>query len=114
MTAITATIIPDAEAFLTENLKDFAVDGISAVYPYTSFTPQLGRGYYDEEECNSKFVTFKEHVKGLQKLVSLISEKKLFVGGIENPVDLVDPCNWDAEVVDAYFQLLYHGEIIYG
>jgi hypothetical protein len=50
----------------------------------------------------------------LQELVNLIANKKLFVGCIQNPMDLTDVSNWDAEVVDAYFQLLYHGEVIYG
>jgi hypothetical protein len=114
MTQISAVIIPNAEGFIKENLADFAVDGISAVYPHSKLTDQFGRTYFDEEEGKAKFVNFESHVTSLEKLVELISDKKLFVGGITNPVDLADPCNWDAEVVDAYFQILYHGEVIYG
>lgn len=114
MTAITATIIPNAEAFLVENLRDFGVDGIATVYPDKPFTEDFGRSYHDEEENESKFVSFEDHVKALGQLAQLITEQKLSVGCIANPVDLAEPCNWDVEVVDAYFQLCYHGEVIYG
>lgn len=114
MTQIVAPIFTDAEAWLKENLSDMFVDTVSAVYPQSGFNEEMGRTYWDEEEGLVKSVTFEEHVKGLEKLVQLISEKKLFVGGVTNPIDLTDPCNWDVEVVDAYFQILYHGEVIYG
>lgn len=114
MTQITAPIFSDAEAFLKDLLPDMYTDNIAAVYPDGKLTEDFGRSYFDEEEEESKFVTFEGHVEALKELVRLVSEKKLFVGGIKNPTDLAEDVNWDAEVVDAYFQLCYHGEVIYG
>lgn len=113
MTAINAVILPDAEKFLEENIGDFCPDGVSAIYP----TENWANGditLYDEEESEGKTFTRAQQVAALQKLADEISGKRLFVGGIENPADLADPCNWDVEVVDAFYQLIYHGEVIYG
>ena len=114
MTAIKATIFQDVEGWLQENLKDFEVDGVSAVYPYSGFTKEWSRTYFDEEENVAKVCSFEEHVKALRLLCELIDGEKLFVGMVNSAQELTDPCNWDVEVVDAYFQLIYHGEVIYG
>jgi hypothetical protein len=116
MTQITATIFPNAEEWLKENLRDFAVDGIAAVYPYPTykFNADFGRTYFDEEEDKLKYATLNDHVAALKLLCELVDQKKLFVGGVTNAQELTDGCNWDVEVVDAYFQLIYHGEVIYG
>lgn len=115
MTQIIAPIFTDAEAWLKDALPDMYVDGISSVYR-TKLDKETFTGIYADEEEDGvrKEITLEAHVKGLEKLVQLVSEKKLFVGGVRNPIELTDMCNWDAEVVDAYFQLLYHGEVIYG
>lgn len=114
MTTINAPIFTDAEAWIKENRPDMFVDGLAAVYPTTKFGPDGFTAYYDEEEDRTELKTLADHVEALQKLVNLVSEGKLWVGGIKNPFELADPCNWDVEVVDAYFQLLFHGEVIYG
>jgi hypothetical protein len=115
MTVIVAPIFEDAEAWLKDALPDMYVDGISPVYR-TKLDKETFTGIYADEEEDGvrKEITLEHHVEGLKKLVELVANKKLFVGGVRNPMDLVDMCNWDVEVVDAYFQLLYHGEVIYG
>lgn len=114
MTQIIAPIFEDAEAWIKENRPDMYVDGVAVVYPVSKFRPDSVTSYRDEEENSQKALTMADHVRGLKQLVDLISNKKLFVGGITNPMDLTDGCNWDVEVVDAYYQLVYHGEVIYG
>lgn len=113
-TQIFAPIFEDAEGFLKENLKDFFVDGVSAVYPVSKFDDNFSRTYFDEEEEKELTFDFKRHVDALILLVKMVNAKQLFVGGITSAIDLTEPCNWDIEVVDAYFQLIYHGEVIYG
>lgn len=110
---IIATIFPDAEAFLIENLPDFCVDGVSAVYPIEKWN-WAGTRFIDDYEDTSKIIDLPKLAEALDTLVQQVSGKKLFVGGITNPVDLTDPCNWDVEVVDAFYQIAYYGEVIYG
>lgn len=114
MTSIKATIFEDAEGWLRENLQDFEVDGISAVYRVSKLDLDGITQYHDEEENGTKAVSMADHVKALQLLCELIDGGKLFVGCIKGANQLTEPCNWDVEVVDAYFQLIYHGEVIYG
>src|SRR5688500_17074993 len=114
MTQINITVFPNAEAWLKENLEYMATDNIAAVYPTNVDADKIEATYFDEEEGLEKSVGKERHVEMLAELVRLISEEKLFVGGIKNPMDLTDTGNWDVEVADAYFQLLYHGEVIYG
>lgn len=111
---IKATIFTDAEAWLRENLDDFTSDGFSVVRRATRYTEEWEAVFVDLEEDTEMPIPFSTHVEALEQLVNLINDKKLFVGGIKNPVDLTDAGNWDSEVVDAYYQLLYHGEVIYG
>ena len=115
MTQIVVPIFENAEEWLKENLQYIHCDGISAVYPAKwKFDENFGRKYYDEEENKTKYADFQRHVWALEELTRLIANKKLFVGGITNPIELTDTSNWDVEVGDAYFQLCYHDEVIYG
>jgi len=54
-----------------------------------------------------------DYVDALRLLVEQIGVT-LFVGGLKSTVQLLDLGNWDAEVVDAFYQLVYRKEIIYG
>ena len=114
MTQISTVIIEDAEAFIKENYDYMCTDRIAAVYPCSKFNPDGITKYYDEEEDVTKDCTMADHVRALVKLVDLVSNKQIFVGGVTNPMDLLDLGNWDTEVVDAYYQLIYHDEVIYG
>lgn len=114
MTEIKSTIFPDAEAWLTENMLYFEVDSIAAVYPVTTFNPDGLTRYCDAEEGTTKERSMEDHVLALRKLCELVDGKKLFVGGVRGSMELTDGLNWDIEVVDAYFQLVYYGEVIYG
>jgi hypothetical protein len=113
MTTINATIIPDAEAWLKENIKDMSSDSVSAVY-VTGINTDFSITLFDEEEGQKKSFTLEQQVVALQKLADEIAGKRLFVGCLKSPTQLADPCNWDVEVADAFFQLVYHGEVIYG
>ena len=114
MTQINATIIPDAEAFLLENMPDMEVDRHCAITRSMYGTKAGAATYFDEEENAYKNVTLTEHVVALQKMAELIDAKKLYVGCLDSASELADMANWDVEVVDAFFQLAYHGEVIYG
>lgn len=121
MSRIQLTIFEDAEKWLRENFRDLGWDSVAAVYPLESFNPdrgeKLGRTgetkYEDREEASTKFCSMSDHVRALQLLCEQIG-RTLFVGGLKSPFDLIDAGNWDVEVVDAYFQLVYHGKVIYG
>lgn len=121
--AIVATIIPDAEAFIRDNIADIysCLDTVCAivVQKKLKFDPFQNAVYCDEggqddPPNNVKTCTMNDHVQALKLLADLIGQRKLFVGGITNPADLADLGQWDAEVADAFMQLCYRGEVIYG
>lgn len=116
MTQIISVVFEDAEAWILENLKNMEVDNVAAVYRSGPINLLYGghTKYTDKEEDSCKDATLEDHVHALKKLCSLIAEKKLFVGGITCPTELTEMENWDVEVTDAYFQLIFHGEVIYG
>lgn len=101
------------EEFLKENLQDFFVDGVSAIQRRTAWFTN-GARFVDVEEDTEKTLGLEDFVRATELLVQEIANKKLFVGNITNPYDLQDAGNWDVEVVDALFQLAYHGKVIYG
>jgi hypothetical protein len=113
MTAIAIEIFPDAEAWLRENMPDMVTDTVAAVRPVGEFTMDAFTKYEDVEEGTTKDIFPYQHREALQKLCEQIG-RTLFVGDLTSPFQLVDPANWDVEVVDAYWQLVYHGEVIYG
>jgi len=114
-TEIRTTIFSNAEEWLKAELPEYInTDGVAAVYPISDFDADFGRTYRDDEIGEEKYCDFKRHVEALKLLVQLIAAKQLFVGGIKNPADLTDTGNWDVEVSDAYFQLVYHGVVQYG
>lgn len=120
MSAIAITVFEDAEKWIRENVPDLAWDNVAAVHP--SFGPR-GRfefdnrdavaTFVDDEDGSVRDVPFDDLVKGLRLLCETIG-RTLFVGGIKTPHALTDPGAWDVEVVDAYWQLVYRGEVIYG
>ena len=114
MVAITAQIIPDAEAWLRENIRDLTADSVCSIHPVDEINLDAETTYIDRVDDSTKTATMQDHVNALQKLADLIGAKQLFVGELKSPTDLIDPCNWDAEVVDAFRQLVFHGEVIYG
>lgn len=127
--SITTTVIPDAVAWLRENLADYSLDGVSAIRPAApknlpetpripeQITAMLDSGgtvlYYDREEGRWFRADLSAHVTALQKLCDQIGQT-LFVGGLKSPAEVAEPGNWDVEVWDAFFQLVTHGEVIYG
>jgi hypothetical protein len=116
MTTISTPIFENAEEWLETQITGgyIATDDIAAVYPSGKYDEDFGCFFIDNEEGTAKYCDFERHVKALELLVKLVATKQLFVGGITNPVDLTDTGNWDVEVSDAFFQLVYHGEVIYG
>lgn len=112
-TPITLVIFPDPDAWLRENVRDFATDGVAAVQPTEPICPGGITIYEDSEEETEKVCSWQDHLDALRLLTEQIG-RTLFVGGLKSPFDLVEPGNWDAEVVDAFFQLVYRKEVIYG
>lgn len=112
-TQITAVIFEDAEQWLRENVPMMGGDQICAVRPMQEFNPDGMTKYEDIEEETEKECDMAAHVKALQLLGDKIG-RTLFVGGLKSPHELTDYCNWDVEVVDAFWQLVYRGEVIYG
>ena len=122
-TPIVVPILDDAEKWLRENFHDLTTDSVCTILPDHKVDLDGWTRWTDSEEDSEKTLKMEDYVKGLTLLFNQIGRKwvdekgnqhGLFVGGITNPADLLDPCNWDAEVTDAFFQLCYHGEVIYG
>lgn len=116
-TQIRSLVFEDAEKWLTANLHDLLADPICNIERKKNERP-CTYTYRDVEnhEATPKVLDMMGHIVALQLLCDLVlgPEPKLFVGGIKSAADLIEPCNWDAEVVDAYRQLCFYGEIIYG
>lgn len=115
--AITATIFPDPLGWLRENANDFWPDSVSSMdRTQINWDEPTVCELRDEEEelTDPKSLTADDLVAALAKLCELVNERKLFVGGVRSAHDLRDGGNWDCEVVDAFWQIAYHGEVIYG
>lgn len=110
---ISLVIFPDPEAWLRKNLPDMHSDSVACVYPMRRMKPGHEMLYQDIEENTVRVRSWRDHVTALRLLTEQVS-RTLFVGGVKSPFDLLEPENWDAEVVDAYWQLVYYGEVIYG
>lgn len=124
MTAIQLTVFDNAEKWIKENLYYMSSDNVCAVRPVNAVSnvdkdnPVLTNKHFpiqyeDIEEGTRKTCSLDDHVKALQLLCQDIG-RSLFVGGIKSPFELQDPGNWDIEVVDAYWQLVYYGKVLYG
>jgi hypothetical protein len=113
MTEIKATIFTNAEEWLRNEIPDFTLDSVAAVYPEGRIDLDGLTRFIDEEEGSSKFLYMTHYVRALRLLTEQVGQT-LFVGGIRSQHDLKDGANWDVEVVDAFYQLAYHGEVIYG
>lgn len=110
---ISAPIFDDVEKWIRENGADLTTDNVSAVIPTSEWNPDGDMMFKDKEAGTTKTRTLADHVRAMHQLCAEVG-KTLFVGGIKSPQELVDPGNWDAEVVDAYWQFVYYGECIYG
>lgn len=130
-TPITLTIFDNAEEWLRINLPDMSTDRVACVRPVARarFNPDGLTEYEDvedtsddrvneEDEDGNRYGTLRKscdmaaHVQALRLLCAQIG--RTLVGGLKSPFELVDPGNWDAEVVDAYYQLVMLGEVVYG
>jgi len=112
-TEIKATIFKDAETWITENMPYLVADNVCSI-SRTVFSPLGLTKYKDYETGEVKMLSMQDHVNGLRLLCEEIDNKKLFVGGLKNAIELIDAGNWDAEVVDAYRQMCFYGKVIYG
>lgn len=103
--------------WLRENLEDMWPDRVSSMgRTDLDWNASVVCSVTDEEEGErfAKRLTADDLVNALRKLCELVDAKKLFVGGVRSSQDLDDAGYWDVEVVDAYWQIAYHGEVIYG
>jgi hypothetical protein len=123
-TPITVTIFEDAETWLRENVENMFVDSVAAVRPTEEINLDGETEMEDVEEVGgkdedglplplTKKVTMEDWVRGLRQLCEEVG-KTLWVGGLKGPYQLTDFGNWDVEVTDAYFQLVFRGEVLYG
>lgn len=69
--------------------------------------------YIDKETEEVKSCDLADHVRALQRLFGMVG-RTLFVGGVKSPHELLDLCQWDTEVTDAYQQLVVYDEVLYG
>jgi hypothetical protein len=70
--------------------------------------------FYDHGEDKTHTVNLEQAEKGVIKLIELWLQGKYHFCGISNINDLLDPCNWDAEILDAATQCAIFNEVIYG
>lgn len=116
---IVLPVFEDAEAFLRAEMDNLLatleMDHVGTIKPQ-NMAVNLDRftTYEDREDGSTKDCNLQDHIEALDLLCEKIGNKKLFVGGIKSPLELTDTCNWDVEVVDAYFQLVFFKEIVYG
>jgi hypothetical protein len=110
---ITLTVFEDPAAWLRQHVPDMRVDSVAGVQRISKFDPDGLTAYEDFEEQTKKDCDLAAHVWALQLLCEQVG-RTLFVGGIKSPLELLDPGNWDVEVVDAYYQLVYYGKVLYG
>lgn len=120
-TIIGGVIFADPVAWLREEAESVCcLDGVSSMrlisYRALNMDGPIACHVYDEEEDDQKGkdLTPDDLVATLRKLCELVDGGKLFVGGVRKAQDLTDAGNWDAEVVDAFWQIAYHDEVIYG
>lgn len=133
-TKITLTVFDDAEQWLKTNMPALVklasvISPLSElpivfVYPEQEYNPNGLTTYFDQGSSQRKQCSLADHVKALQLLSEQIGTT-LFVGAITHPLYLTDVKSWSmtrkvgrhettpTEVVDAFFQLVFHGEIIY-
>lgn len=120
---ISIDIFEDAESWLRENIQDFIPDNVCAIQPKSKINFDGKTTLEDNEEETTKVVTKQDWLDALKILCQRIGtnwvdeegkEQGLFVGGINNPQQLTYAGNWDIEVVDAFYQLAYRKEVIYG
>jgi len=70
--------------------------------------------FVDDEEGDTYEVNLKKAEAGVAILLQSWIDKKYHFYGIKELNDLIDPCNWDQEVLDAALQCAVFGKIIYG
>jgi len=111
-----------ADEWLRANGHYLTSDHVCAIRPLGDFKPGKAMRYEDREEGTTKTCSWADHVKALELLVDWIGRDHpdrdkghgLYVGGIKHPGELLDAGNWDVEVVDAFWQLVYRQDVIYG
>lgn len=110
---IAITVFENPDLWLRENLGSMEGDGVCPVLPYSGINLGGDMEYEDIEEGSRKTCSWADHLDALRLLSEQIG-KTLFVGGLNAALELTDLGNWDSEVVDAYWQLVYHKQVIYG
>lgn len=102
------------EQWLRDNIDVLSSDDLCVVYPIGSRTSlDEGITYFDEEERSGRKCSLEDHIQAWQMLSNRIG-KTVFVGGLTSAKELEDPGNWDGEVVDVFWQLVYRRDIRYG
>lgn len=115
-TKIQATLFEDAEAFLREEIDGFistlGMDHVTSFRLRHYSIQDMMFEIEDTEDGTTKQLTLEDLIKALQLLCDGLGVN--FHYSLLKPTDLKDPGNWDVEIVDAFFQLAFFGEVIYG
>lgn len=126
-------LFPDPKKWLEDNLGDIATncDSVSCVLCESRKVDKHNQivsvTIKDYEENLSQVVNIDRLIDGLKLLMGHIyrgildkngqnqyPHSRLYVSGWRCVVDMVDPCNWDVESSDAFFQLCMYSEVRYG
>lgn len=130
---INMTIFNNPLQWLLDNLNDFSLDNVAACYPTKIKINKVDQTIDVWTEDKEEKIEIKHHdsircIEALKLLCMAVyngnldkasgrndhKDDRLYLDGIDTPMALQDPCNWDIAVWDSYFQLLHNGEILYG
>lgn len=111
---ISVVVFDDPVGWLKEHNDDLFADSVCVI----SRAPAEPAGecrydYTDNEAGITVTADLYDHVSALTMLCEKFNTS-FFPGGLNCVEHLLDPAHWDAEIVDAFRQLLVHGDIIYG
>jgi len=107
---------------VTVTIKDELITDVLANLPEYSVSMQCKS--WDYRNCVFKFHDYEEEKDyvldmdkaraGMKVLVQGILDGKYCFYGCKTMAEVLDPCCWDADVVDALVQCSLFGEIVYG
>lgn len=104
--------IDEAKLFkeVVQSLPEYSISLQCTKYDYKNSRFE----FYDSEDGKEYLMNVYNGLLGIQMLIHAILDKKLFFAGCSTLEEILDPCCWDTDVVDALIQLSLFGEVIYG
>lgn len=104
--------IDEAKLFkeVVHNLPEHSISLQCTKYDYKNCRFE----FFDSEDGKEYLMNIHNGLLGIQMLIHAILDKKLFFTGCGTLDEVLDPCCWDANVVDALIQFSLFSEVIYG